>query len=314
MTQHDPKTKGLHALRLLNRPLIWLPVIVYLGVVLMLASLQRSLIYHPHRVTPVPLDIAGLTPQRLHNLTVSAEDGLTLNGWFVPANGGFCLNDADFTNHLKQGRPVAIIFCGNAGHRGYRGDLLKLFTHLGVDAFIFDYRGYGDNAGEPSELAIRDDARAIWRHLTDRCRIKAERIVIFGESLGGGVATQLAAAVCGAGQNPRALIIQASFSSLVETAGHHYPWLPVSWVLQDRFESNSVISKVRCPYLHLHGSNDRIVPFQLGRRLFEAAPKQSASGISKQFVELSGIGHNDIDRTRGSLYGRSVRDFLGQIP
>ena len=287
---------------------------LYLSLLLLLYLMQRSLIYHPARVSPVPPESAGLMFGRFHPVAVTAGDGLALNGWFVPGGARVCSSEDEYLEHLSEGQTLAIVFCGNAGHRGNRGDVLELLTQYDVDAFIFDYRGYGDNDGSPSEQALIGDAWAIWQHLVEEHHVAPERIVIFGESLGGGVATQLAAHACREGQVPGGLIVQASFSSLVETAGYHSPWLPVGWLLQDRFESSAVMPDVRCPYLHLHGTEDRIVPYHLGRRLFATAPGESARGVAKRFVELPGIGHNNIDRTRQSQYGRSLGEFFSQIP
>jgi fermentation-respiration switch protein FrsA (DUF1100 family) len=247
-------------------------------------------------------------------VSVATADGVALHGWFLPAGGRECRDEAEYAQHLHSDRPVAVVFCGNAGHRGYRGDILQLFSQLGVDAYIFDYRGYGSNEGFPSEAALISDCRAIWDYLTQDQEINPGRIVIFGESLGGGVATQLAAQVCRNDQLPRALVLQASFSSLVDAAGHHYPWLPVSWLMIDRFESAEAITDVRCPILHVHGTQDEIVPIGLGRRLFDRALPESADGVAKRFVELPETGHNDIDRTKFSPYGLALSNFLNQIP
>jgi fermentation-respiration switch protein FrsA (DUF1100 family) len=292
----------------------WLmPVRIYLVLLVMLAVFQRSLIYHPQQIDDVlPID-AGFAASQVHEVTVTADDGTTLNGWFHPAGGRDCTNAAEYGEHLRSGRAVAVVFCGNAGHRGHREDVLRLFSVLDVDTLIFDYRGYGDNDGSPSETAILADSRAIWRHVTQEQQVAPERMIIFGESLGGGVATQLAAHACRSGEIPRALVLQATFSSLVDAAGFHYPWLPVRWLLLDRFDSEAVIPDVTCPLLHLHGTADEIVPFALGQRLFSQVPLESQTGVPKQFVELPGIGHNNIDRSEVSEYGRALSDFLKQI-
>ncbi len=280
----------------------------------MLATFQRSLIYHPYRVTRVTPESAQLSAARVFEIQVEADDGVKLHGWFLPAGGRTCLNQDNYLQHLGSGRRVAIVFCGNAGHRGYRGDILELFSKLDIDTYIFDYRGYGSNEGSPSESAIIADSRALWRYLTRQRNIEPQRIVIFGESLGGGVATQLASHACREDQMPHALLLQATFSSLVDAAGYHYPWLPVGWLMADRFESVKAIATVRCPILHVHGTDDTIVPLKLGQRLFHHAPSESDSGHAKQFVELPETGHNDIDRSRLSKFGAAVANFLNQIP
>ncbi len=290
-----------------------LPIYIYLVLLCMLAVFQRSLIYYPRRVDVIsPID-AGLPETHVHEVSVTSDDGTVLHGWFLPAGGRTCVDDAQYAEHLGSGRMVAVIFCGNAGHRGYRGDVMTLFSSQEVDTLIFDYRGSGTNDGSPRESAIIADSRAIWRHVTQEQQVAPERMIIFGESLGGGVATQLAAYACRNGEMPRALVLQATFTSLVDAAGHHYPWLPVRWLLVDRFESDAVIPDVSCPLLHLHGTSDEVVPFSLGQRLFDCAPETSQAGLAKEFVELPGIGHNNIDRSKDSKYGRAVADFLRQI-
>lgn len=293
----------------------WLigPISIYLVICIMLATFQRSLIYLPRRVEAVTPVESGLHDAQVYDVTVAAADGLPLHGWFVPAGGSVCTSGEEYDAHLASGRPVAVVFCGNAGHRGYRGDILALFSVLDVDALIFDYRGYGNNSGSPSEAALISDAQAIWRYLTDARDVAPERIIVFGESLGGGVATQLAAHASRQGETPRALVVQATFSSLVDAASYHYPWLPVRWLLIDRFESTAAMPDVTCPILHVHGTADEIVPFSLGQQLFAAAPAESRTGVPKRFVELPGVGHNNINRAPFSEFGQAVASFLNQI-
>ena len=302
-----------------KRPRRWwrvivLPAGIYVGILVMLTTFQRSLIYYPHRVAAVTPDTAGLSAAQVHEVQVAADDSVVLHGWFLPGGGRACGDEDEYLRHLQSGRQVALVFCGNAGHRGYRGDILQLFSHLEIDAYVFDYRGYGSTEGSPSEAALISDSQAIWSYLTEQRSIDPGRILIFGESLGGSVATQLAAHICRNGQRPRALVLQATFSSLVDAAGYHYPWVPVSWLLADRFESAEAISDVQCPILHLHGTGDTIVPLRLGRRLFDRAPPASEAGIAKRFVELPETGHNDIERSNFSSFGKALAIFLNQIP
>jgi hypothetical protein len=279
----------------------------------MLAFLQRSLIYAPSRVPAVNGIDAGLTEQQAHPISLTAADGLVLNGWHVTGMGRQCADRAACDRRLAEGKPVFLFFSGNAAHRGRRGPTFSFLTSFDADLFVFDYRGYGDNPGRPSEQALADDARAVWKYATVGRNIAPERIVLFGESLGGGVATRLAAELCQAGTPPGGLVLCATFSSLVDAAAYHYPWIPVGLVLVDRFPSRDLIGQVTCPILQVHGTQDSIVPIELGRKLFDAAPAQSANGLSKRFVEFPDADHNDILETSQPQFRRALKEFLQEL-
>ncbi|MFO1021597.1 MAG: alpha/beta hydrolase [Planctomycetales bacterium] len=136
----------------------------------------------------------------------------------------------------------------------------------------------------------------------------AARIFIYGESLGGGMAVRLAAECCQKGDVPGGLIVQSSFTSLVEAGGYHFPWLPVSWLLIDRYASIERINKVTCPILVLHGKRDSIVPFSMGRKLFETAAEKSESGVAKEFIELE-CDHNDVYGYAG-VFAAPLKEFF----
>jgi fermentation-respiration switch protein FrsA (DUF1100 family) len=175
---------------------------------------------------------------------------------------------------------------------------------------LFDYRGYGENPGSPSETNFARDARAIWRFATESPAVLPRRIVVFGESLGGAVATRLAAEQSVGGNSPSGLILCGTFSSLTDTGTARFPWMPVRWLLVDRDPSADRIKAVTCPILQFHGDQDDVVPIEFGRRLFSAVPEQSATGIRKQFVELVGSGHNDFAESRFRV---PVREFFHRL-
>ena len=143
--------------------------------------------------------------------------------------------------------------------------------------------------------------------------VPPERIVISGESLGGGVATALASEVCQAGQTPAALVLRATFSSMVETASSIYWWLPVRMVLIDRYPSVERMPHVDCPVLTYHGTEDEIIPFALGKKLFESAPAKSNNGIEKRFLEISDAGHNDIYKVGHLEITQAIHELLEQV-
>lgn len=269
-------------------------VVPYLCIALMLGLLQRSLIYHPTCETVIHPEDSGLPAGAVHTVTVKTDDGLELRGWHVLADGYQARTREECNRQLASGQWLVLYFHGNAGNRMLRVDDCRDFTRLGMNVFLFDYRGYGDNSGSPSETALLADARTIWRYATADRHVEPRHILIYGESLGGGVAVRLAAELCREQTLPGGLILNSTFSSLTDAASWHYPWFPVRLMLRDRFPSVEHIPSVRCPILQIHGAKDRIVPLELGHRLFAAATDTSSNGIEKQFIVLPMAGHNDI--------------------
>jgi fermentation-respiration switch protein FrsA (DUF1100 family) len=288
-------------------------LVVYLGVVVMLALLQRTLIYLPDRAPRIEPAEAGLSAGQVHTVTLQTDDGLELRGWHVLPAGRSVPEPADAGRQLASGDWVVLYFSGNAGHRGYRALECETFTSLGCHVLLFDYRGYGDNPGSPTEAHLAADAHSVWQYATQTRSVAPSRVLLAGESLGGGVAVRLAAELCGQGTPPGGLILRSTFSSLVDVAAHHYPWLPVRWMMIDRFPSADRIPAVTCPILQLHGDRDSIVPLRYGQRLFAAAPERSATGVEKRFIQVRGADHNDILLVAPGEIRRAVREFLDRL-
>ena len=154
------------------------------------------------------------------------------------------------------------------------------------------------------------DAHSIWRYAIADRGVARDRIILYGESLGGAVAVRLAAELSQSQEPPGGLVLRSTFSSLVEVAAYHYPWLPVRWALIDRFLSTDRIRHVTCPILHIHGDADTIVPLSLARLLHEAAPEVSASGVAKSLVVIPGVDHNDVLFVAEDDVRQALRDFL----
>jgi fermentation-respiration switch protein FrsA (DUF1100 family) len=225
---------------------------------------QRRLIYLPDTEREAPSE-AGLSGVR--EVVLQTPDGVRLIAWYAPA---------------APGKPTLLYFHGNAGGLSDRADRIKRFAGAGYGVFMPSYRGYSGSTGTPSELAINADARLAYEHLR-KLGVAERAIVLYGESLGSGVAVRLASE-----QPVGAVILDAPYTSLPDVGKLFYPVMPVQTFMVDRFDSKKHISAVRAPILILHGTNDQVVPFTLGKALFEAAPQP------KEMVVLQGAGHSDI--------------------
>jgi fermentation-respiration switch protein FrsA (DUF1100 family) len=253
----------------------------------MLWFTQRRLIYFPSSGMPSPADV-GLA--RAESVTLQTDDGLRLGAWFVPP-GAQATGD------------TMIVFNGNAGNRAHRSDIAARVAELGVAVLLFDYRGYGGNPGTPSEDGLARDARAAVAYLEGRAGVDPRRIVFLGESLGAGVAVGLAVE-----RRPRALILRSPFTSLADTAAYHYPFLPVRWLLQDRYPSRDRIAKASVPLLVITAARDSIVPSEQSRQLFDAAPEP------KRLVVVDGVDHNDLELAVGARVIGAIAEFLRTLP
>ena len=317
--EHEPEGQAVESAagppqrtwsRRAGRAVVIYAVVPYLALAVMLGVFQRKLIYLPTtEATLTPAD-AGLPAGRVHTVDITTDDGLTLHGWHLLPPGRTAGSQQECDHELAEGRWLVIYFHGNAGNRRRRVKDCTDFTDLGADVFLFDYRGYGDNPGSPSEEKLAADAQTIWKYATEKRHVAPERILIYGESLGGGLATRLASEVSLDGTPPAGLILSSTFSSLVDAASFHYPWFPVSLMLTERYPSIERIRNVTCPILHIHGTRDTIVPIELGRHLFAAAPEKSAAGVKKRFLELPGYGHNDIAK---STFHDAIQTMLDAI-
>ena len=245
-----------------------------------LTPIERALIYLPSRATAFPPSAAG---GEVEEVTFGAH--ASLYGWFV------------------SGRPdrTLLIFCGNGGNLTHRAPLLaRMQRELGASLFIFDYQGYGRSSGAPSEAATYADARAALAYLRGRPDVDPRGIAYYGESLGSAVAVDLAV-----DEPPLALVLNAPFTSIRDMAQVHYPLLrPLLPLVRTRYDSAARIGEVRVPVLVIHGADDRVVPPEQGRRLYDAANEP------KRLVIIPGAGHNDLAEVGGEAYWTAVRGML----
>jgi uncharacterized protein len=247
---------------------------------------QRRLIYFRAAYLP-SLDDAGVAGGE--SVTFQTADGLRLGAWFFAGSG-------------PPPRLTIVVFPGNAGNRVHRVPLALALRRHGLQVLLTDYRGYGGNPGSPSEQGLAADARAALAYLESRADVNRAHIVYFGESLGTGVAVQLATE-----RAPAGLILRSPFTSLVDIGRYHYPLLPVRLLLQDRFPSIDRAVQIRCPVLVIAGDRDTVVPIDQTRRFYDAVT------VSKTFVEIAGADHNDDALLVGEEMVQAMLRFIGGL-
>lgn len=268
-----------------------LAVVVGYGALVGLAfAFQDRLLFQPSsRLLATPSD----TGMDYQTVRLDTEDGETLHGWWIPA--------ADVSRETSPGefaKRTLLFFHGNAGNISGRLESVQQFHQLGLNVLIVDYRGYGESTGSPSEEGVYRDAATCWRHLTETRGIAREDIVVFGRSMGGGAATWIATR-----ERPGAVILESVFTNVPDIGAHHYPFLPVRALATNQFDNESRVAEIGAPKLFIHSRGDRIVPFELGRQVYEAASEP------KQFLEIQG-GHNDGFLVSEETYLRAIGDFL----
>jgi hypothetical protein len=255
----------------------------YLLFTLGLFVFQRSMLYFPDTSVPV-LEASGISD--MEAVTLKTSDGLGLLSWY---------------HRASPGRPTMAFFHGNAGNIEARGFKVRPYLDHGLGLLLVGYRGYGGNPGKPSEEGLYRDGRAALKFLAAD-GVAPDNWVLYGESLGSGVAVQLASEW--ARESPvGVLVLEAAYTSIAEVAGHHYPFVPAGLLVKDRFDSAAKIALVGAPVFVFHGERDQTVPIRFGMGLFEAAvePKES--------LWLKEASHNDLHEHGAS---RAVLDFLGR--
>jgi fermentation-respiration switch protein FrsA (DUF1100 family) len=258
-------------------------VIVYLMVVAILFFTQRQMLFY--RTTEPPmLNDASLLQQR-EIVCLTTADGLNLHAWYFPAS--------------RPDAPVVLFLHGNAGDIGNHLPFAKFLIRAGYGVLALEYRGYGGNPGSPDEPGLVADGRAALDFLAGR-DIPDSQVVLFGESLGTGVAVQLAAE-----HHVRAMILRSPYTSIAEVAAIQLPYIPARWLVRDRFDSLAKIGLNKAPLFIFHGANDTLIPLELGRELFAAAPEP------KTWLTITNVGHNDVQTPEAE---RAVLDFLAQLP
>lgn len=253
----------------------------YVGILGLMFALQRQLMYHPTVIVEMPA-AAGVPEMAVVDLPTA--DGLRLTAWYARPQ--------------RSEAPVVAYYHGNGGNIAMRAFKARLLLDAGYGVLLLEYRGFGGNPGAPSEQGLYDDGRAALAWLGQQ-DIAPERVVVYGESLGSGIAVQMAI------EHPTAaLILEAPFTSMADVAAGFYPLIPVRLLIRDRYDNLSKIRDLRAPMLLIHGQRDDIVPFRMGYRLYEAAPEP------KQALFLPDADHCDLYDWGA---GEGVIDFLAAL-
>ena len=277
-TKTQKKSWG-QRLRRLGWRLFRVALLAYCGFAVLIYALQTKMVFPG----AVPLYRTPATLGWDFEEVLEAVPGGETHGWYIP------LEDA----------PGVILFShGNGENVSDALEFVRLFRKLGFSALVYDYGGYGNSTGKPSELRAYEDIRAMWRFLTEQKGIAPGRIALMGRSLGGGATAQLAAEV-----RPGAIILDSTFTSAVNLGSETFPFLPVRRLLKHRFESIEKVPEFEAPLLVIHSRDDTLIPPHHGKALFDAAREP------KRFAEVRG-GHNEAIFVSRGAYEQVLSAFL----
>ena len=269
-------------LKSISRLLIFI-LIAFAAIALWVRLNEPRLIYFPQSGIDITPQQHGM---KYEDIWLNTTDGVRLNGWFMPNK-----RPSDLT---------VLMLHGNAGNISHRFMKYTIFHELGLDIFALDYRGYGNSEGEPDEAGLYLDARAAYRYLVDQRGIDPQKLLVYGESLGTAVAVDLLTEVAAAG-----LILEAGFTSATDVGQEMYPFLPMHWLMQSRFDTLNKINRINAPLMILHSHEDEFFSMQHAQKLLTAAP------APKQLAELHG-GHNDAFLQSAEIYRKALRQFIRQ--
>ena len=231
-----------------------------------LIGYERKIVYYPHKFPSGNWEVKS-SGIRVEDIDFKSQDGVSLHGWYIPTEGA---------------QATLLWFHGNAGNITHRLENIQLLKPLKLNIFIFDYRGYGRSEGEPEEGGLYKDSLAAYDFLIREKKVTEENLFLFGRSLGGICAVEVASQRFAAG-----LILESTFTSAQDMVKKIFPLLPLGRFIKSRFNAVETIASVHIPKLFLHGMKDEVVPYRLGRKLYASAPQP------KQFYDIPNAGHND---------------------
>ena len=254
----------------------------YIVLIVLMSIFQSKLIYFPYTNIDRDPQSIGL---EYESIILKSSDETELHAWYIP----------------KKGAKITLLFLhGNAGNISHRLDSIKIFNSLGMNVFIFDYRGYGHSKGSANEQNTYDDAKSAWDYLLKNKNLKAEDIIIFGRSLGGAIATNL-----GHTLKPKGIILESTFTSVKEFASDVYPFLP-KFLIHFNYETTKYLKDINYPVLVIHSEDDDIIPFKHGEAVFKSANEP------KTFVKIRG-DHNSGFFLSYDIYVAALKNFLEEI-
>ncbi|MCK4835482.1 MAG: alpha/beta hydrolase [Candidatus Aminicenantes bacterium] len=256
---------------------------IYIVLVAYLFFFQSRFVYFPKREilqTPKSINL------EYQEICYQTSDDVLISAWFIPTK-----------------KPKAtILFChGNAGNISHRLESIKIFHHLQLSTFIFDYRGYGQSEGRTTEKGTYLDAEAAWNYLVNELKISNNKIIVFGRSLGGSIAAWLAQK-----HNPRGLIVESSFTSIPELGAKLYPIFPVKLLSHFKYNTSKYLKKINCPVLIIHSLDDEIISYSNGQKLYDSALSP------KEFLSIRG-SHNEGFILSEQLYIAGLQKFISSL-
>jgi fermentation-respiration switch protein FrsA (DUF1100 family) len=251
--------------------------------VVFLLLFENKIIFHPSRYPEgfwEPVSV-GVPAQDIY---FTSEDGIKLHGWFIPDPNAVA---------------TLLWFHGNAGNLSHRLDNIQLLAPLNLNIFIFDYRGYGRSEGEPNEQGIYKDSKAAYNTVVGLNTVTVDTLFLFGRSLGGICAVETAL------DHPaRGLILESVFTSASDMSRQVSPLIPLGWAIRSKLDAIGKVPHLTLPKLFLHGTRDEVVPYDLGRKLFDSAVEP------KTFYPIEGAGHNDTYILGGRDYFNALSLFI----
>ena len=272
-----------HKFWVILRAVIMVAIGVYLILAILLTLFQSHFVYYPTHVLDNNPSNVGLMYEAV---SIQSEDGVRLLGWYIPCDSA---------------RATVLLCHGNGGNISHRVSLIKILHDLKLNVLIFDYRGYGQSEGEPSEMGTYKDAKAAWLYLVRKKDINPSNIIIHGRSLGGAVAAHLAREV-----NPGGLILESTFTSAGDIAARMFPYFPIRLMIHYRYNTADDLAHCTCPVLIVHSRNDKLIPIKFGRELYKIAHEP------KTFLEITGT-HDDGYFTSGQTYIQGLDKFIDAV-
>ena len=263
--------------------LITMAAAVYVGLCLSLFFYQSRLVYFPSTHLYATPESYGLAYE---DVRLESGPQTSIHAWYIP----------------NERATLTVLFChGNGGNMSDRPKTIALLHELGVNVLMFDYAGYGQSSGSPSEAQTYRDALAAWNYLTHEKKIEPHRIVVFGRSLGSGIASWLATQV-----DPAGLVMESAFTSVPDIGARLYPFMPVRWIARIHYNNASRVKALRVPLMVIHSVDDETVPFEHGQTLYQLASEP------KTFLEMHGSHNNGFLET-GQRYTEALSSFFASL-